>query len=269
MSNLPTPHLARIRWRITSEETGSPLVAVALHDGHEVRASALPYLALGEMGRLREEDPFTAEWVGVAPHQVVVSMSRFEVDLNRDRESAVYRTPEEAWGLTVWRDETPESGWKESLALYDRFYYEVATLLDELVARHGRFVLFDLHTYNHRREGRNGPVADPAQNPEINLGTGSLNRRQWRPVIDRFLKELRSFKFAGRHLDVRENVRFRGGAFSRWVAARYPTGCPLAIEVKKFFMDEWTGEADRAQVALVGAALASTVSSVLTALAKT
>ncbi|MEO8353396.1 MAG: N-formylglutamate amidohydrolase [Chthoniobacteraceae bacterium] len=269
MSKSPTRDRAAVRWRITSEEAGLPLVAVALHDGHEVRASALPYLALDEMGRLREEDPFTAEWVGVAPHQVVVSASRFEVDLNRDREGAVYRTPDEAWGLTVWRDETPDSVWEESLALHDRFYGEVATLLDGLVARHGRFVLFDLHTYNHRREGRGGPVADPARNPEVNLGTGSLNRGHWRAVIDRFLQDLRSFNFAGRHLDVRENVRFRGGAFSRWVAARYPTGCPLAIEVKKFFMNEWAGEADRAQVALVGAALASTVPGVLASLAET
>ena len=29
--------------------------------------------------------------------------SRFEVDLNRPREEAVYRVPEDCWGLDVWR----------------------------------------------------------------------------------------------------------------------------------------------------------------------
>jgi hypothetical protein len=80
---------------------------------------------------------------------------------------------------------------------------------------------------------------------------------------------LSAFDFAGRNLDVRENVKFGGGAFSRWVVENYPTGCPLSIEVKKFFMDEWTGEPDRAQVALIREALAATVDGVLAALAQT
>lgn len=256
------------RWKISSGEPDLPLLAVALHDGHEVREAAAPFLALVEPGRLREEDPFTGEWLEVAPHQVVVSASRFEVDLNRPRDGAVYRKPEDAWGLTVWHDETPESLWEESLALHDLFYREVAELLDRVVAKHGRFVLFDLHTYNHRREGPSGAPADSKENPEINLGTRNLDRAKWGPVIDAFTRDLMAFDFAGRQLDVRENVKFGGGAFSRWVVERYPTGCPLSIEVKKFFMDEWTGEPERAQVTLIQDALASTVDGVLAALAK-
>jgi hypothetical protein len=37
----------------------------------------------------------------------------------------------------------------------------------------------------------------------------------------------------------------------------------LAIEVKKFFMDEWTGELDAAQHTAIGRALAETVPGVL------
>ena len=82
----------------------------------------------------------------------------------------------------------------------------------------------------------------------------------------KFIRDLRAFDFGGRHLNVRENVKFGGGAFSRWVAARYPTGCPLAIEVKKFFMDEWTGQAAPADLERVRAALGATVEGVLGAL---
>ena len=65
---------------------------------------------------------------------------------------------------------------------------------------------------------------------------------------------------AGRRLDVRENVRFRGGYFSRWVHEQYPgRGCALAIEFKKTFMDEWTGVVDDDHVAQLGDALRDTL----------
>ncbi len=258
----------RPRWKIVSRPPDQPLVAVALHDGHDVRASARPYLALSDADRLHEEDPYTREWVEVAPHQVVVTASRFEVDLNREREAAVYRTPGQAWGLKVWREDTPSFVWAESLLIHDAFREAIAVLLDDLVQRHGHFVLFDLHTYNHRRDGTSGPPAAAAANPEINVGTRNLAAPRWRGVIEMFIESLRAFDFDGHRLDVRENVKFGGGAFSQWVAERYPTGCPLAIEVKKFFMDEWTAVPDRRQVALVRAALASTVDDVLAELAR-
>jgi hypothetical protein len=59
---------------------------------------------------------------------------------------------------------------------------------------------------------------------------------------------------------VRENVRFRGGHLSRWVHTAFPgQACCLAVEVKKFFMDEHTGEIDGPVWADVHRALAGTV----------
>ena len=56
---------------------------------------------------------------------------------------------------------------------------------------------------------------------------------------------------AGRPLDVRENVRFKGRQLAAFVHERFPTtGCALAIEVKKTFMDEWTGVVDEEHLAL-------------------
>ena len=40
----------------------APLLAVALHAGHEMRAEAERRIALDEQQRLREEDPFTEVW---------------------------------------------------------------------------------------------------------------------------------------------------------------------------------------------------------------
>jgi hypothetical protein len=64
----------------------------------------------------------------------------------------------------------------------------------------------------------------------------------------------------GRRLDVRENVKFRGGNVPRWIHETFPnSGCAVAIEFKKFFMDEWTGELDVEQHDAIRLALESTV----------
>jgi N-formylglutamate deformylase len=64
-------------------------------------------------------------------------------------------------------------------------------------------------------------------------------------------------------------VRFRGGRLSRWIHETFPeTGCALAIEFKKFFMDEWTGEVDRTLHGAILEALRSTTPGVLEELAK-
>ena len=148
--------------------------------------------------------------------------SRFEVDLNRPRDKAVYINPEDAWGLTVWKSAPPPEMVEASLAQYDAFYAEVEQILSAVAAQYGRFVVFDLHSYNHRRDGAQGSPADPALNPEVNIGTGTLDRAIWGALTDRFMADLRAFDYAGRHLDVRENVKFQGGQFSRWVHQTFP-----------------------------------------------
>ena len=86
-------------------------------------------------------------------------------------------------------------------------------------------------------------------------------------MVAAFTQSLRDFDFAGRQLDVRENVKFKGGRLSRWVHEQFPdTGCALAIEFKKTFMDEWTGLPDRGHVDLIHEALGQTVGPVVKAL---
>ncbi len=245
----------------TLERGEGPIVATAIHDGHEVRDEVGSLLALDEAGRLREEDPFTGDWTTIAPTRVVGTRSRFEVDLNRPRETAVYRTPDDAWGLEVWVGEVPENVVGRSLAEYDAFYRELESLYRDLAATHERFLVLDLHTYNHRRDGPDAPPADPAGNPQVNVGTGTMeDRSRFAALIDRFMEDLAAYDFPGGRLDVRENVRFRGGACAAWAHRTFSEkACVLSVEVKKFFMDEWTGVADETLVGAVQQALGSTV----------
>jgi N-formylglutamate amidohydrolase len=213
------------------------IVATAIHAGHELRPDIAECTALDESTRLREEDPYTDLLTAIGGATVVAHRSRFEVDLNRPREKAVYRVSDDAWGLDLWLEPLSDCEVEHSLGLYDDFYRELDRHLHEVATR-GPFVVLDLHSYNHRRDGTDAAPAAPEANPEINVGTGSLDRDRWGAVVDAFIASLPA-------RDVRENVRFRGGELSRWVNDRYrDQGCALAIEFKKTFMEEWTGVLD-------------------------
>lgn len=242
----------------------SPVIAAAIHAGHRIRPDTERHMALSATDRLREEDPYTDRWTHVADTRVIVHGSRFEVDLNRPRHKAVYREPSDAWGLRVWKAPPSEERVEKSLETYDRFYRDLFRLLDRVQERYGHFVVLDLHSYNHRRAGPGNPPDDPDANPDINVGTGTMDRDRWAPVVDRFIDGLRSGEGAGGRLDVRENVKFRGGNFPAFVHDTFPeTGCALAVEVKKFFMDEWSGRPDWGQIARVREILRSTIPGLL------
>jgi N-formylglutamate deformylase len=237
------------------DEGDGPIVATAIHDGHLLREECAAGTGLDDVTRFREEDPFTARIGGLVPTRLVATRSRFEVDLNRPREKAVYTCPEDAWGLACWREPPSSELVGRSLEIYDEFYAMLERVLRERMRKHGAFVVLDIHSYNHCRDGA-GQAAPVAENPEVNVGTESIDRTRWGRLIERFTADLAS---AGT-LDVRENVKFMGGAMSRWINARFPdTGCSLAIEFKKTFMDEWTGVPDDARVGALARAIAATL----------
>ena len=254
--------MERGEWRILRGDM--PLITTSLHDGHDIKLGALPFLVVDEATRLREEDPYTGKLAEVSDTRVIVRQSRFKFDVNRPRDKAVYRSAEDAWGINVWNENVPETIFTEGLAFYDAFNQEVFALLDEWVERFGTVVVYDLHTYNHRRNGPDGEPADPDGNPEVNIGTGTLNRQRFGRIVERFMQELSDADYLGRHLDVQENVKFNGGDFSRRIHERYyDSVCVLAIEFKKIFMDEWTGEIDPEGLHALKRALASTIPGVL------
>ena len=238
-------------------------IATAIHVGHDLRPEVAAELVLPETDRLREEDPHTDEIGALIPARVVVHRSRFEVDLNRKRDDSVYRTAEEAWGLDLLRDSAlDEAIVAGSLEVYDAFYAELGRRLD-LVAERGPFVVFDIHSYNHRRGGADAAADLAEENPEVNVGTGSLDRARFGAVVDAFMTALEAAGTSAGPLDVRENIRFRGRQLAAGTHARYPDrGVVLALEFKKTFMDEWTGAVDRARVDELARALGRTLPAV-------
>lgn len=255
---LPSANAARL-WSV--ERARSPLIGTAIHDGHHVWPHLAQRMALDAAGRLREEDPFTAQFILDVPNRIVVHRSRFEVDLNRAAEGAVYLRPEQSWGLTVWREPPAEAAIDALMRQHKSYYDTLRQVLSGLEADHGRFALLDMHSYNHRRKGANDPATLQEDAPDINIGTFSMDRDRWAHVLEPFMESLRRHSVNGKPLDVRENIAFDGkGEQTRFVHEHFPqTGCAIAVEFKKIFMDEWTGQPDAPAIDQLRAAVRSSL----------
>lgn len=244
----------------------NPLLATAIHNGHYVRPEISRYLAIDEYERLREEDPYTGFFTDISESRIVVDTSRFEVDVNRPREGSVYRIPEQSWGINVWKDNVPVSVWEYSYGEYDFFYSLLERLITRFIDSWGYIIVYDIHSYNYLRNGKDQKEENPEGNPEINLGTGSMNRELWINVIDSFIASVHDYSYQGRKLYVAENIRFKGGYMGNWIHSRFPgKSCVLSIELKKIFMDEWTGAVNIDRINDLKSALKGTVPAVLEA----
>ena len=238
-----------------------PIVATAIHAGHDLRPEVAVNMVLEESDRRREEDPYTDRLTVPFANRVIVERSRFEVDLNRPPDEAVYLTEEQSWGLEVWRSRPHPATVAGSLAIHTEFYRQMDQLLDEIASR-GPFVVLDLHSYNHRRDGRYAPPAPVLENPDVNIGTGTLDHERWDPLVKRFSDDLTAR--LPESMVIAENVRFQGGYLSRRVNERYEgRGCALALEFKKTFMDEWTDELDELALRRLLSALAGTADGIV------
>ncbi|TQN59849.1 N-formylglutamate amidohydrolase [Agrobacterium tumefaciens] len=229
----------------------SPVIGTAIHDGHRIRPDIAGLMALSPDKRLREEDPFTGVMIAGMTNRIVVHHSRFEIDLNRAADQAIYLKPEQSWGLEVWNGQPPEDALRQSLDFHADYYTMLEAVLSTVERRHGAFVVLDVHSYNHRRQGAAAPPTAQAEAPDINIGTYSMDRSRWNDIVSAVGRHFASATIGGRRLDVRENVAFQGkGEQTRFIHERFAeNGCAIAIEFKKFFMDEWTGEADARAVA--------------------
>ncbi|WP_228384224.1 N-formylglutamate amidohydrolase [Sphingobacteruim zhuxiongii] len=224
----------------------SPFWAFALHDGHQLADELLPYMLLSDAERLREEDPFTAAFAELPINQFIVGTSRFQLDINRDLENAIYLAPAQAWGLKVW-NKLPEARIAILQKEYASVYQEIDSLIKHTIEQHGYFFVFDIHSYNSKREGPH-ELIDKQANPQINLGTAYVQPK-WRELVSTFMTCWQQETMDGEPIDIRENVKFKGGYLNRYLNSTYgESGCVVSIEFRKDFMDEWTGAPDPSKI---------------------
>ncbi len=220
----------------------SPIVCTAIHNGHDISLEVLKNLAVTEDIRLMEEDPYTERFTEFSSNTIIGRASRFEVDLNRSIEKCIYQKPEDAWGIQTRKESPSDLTISQSLKKYREFYSSAKSHFAKLEKKFGRFFVYDIHSYNHNRMGSEADFDDPKLNPEIIIGTNNMPEK-WFPLVDEIQHKLTSFDYFGRSLDARINVKFPGGHFSRWIHNNFPdSACCIAIEFKKIWMNEWTGD---------------------------
>ncbi|MBV2227308.1 MULTISPECIES: N-formylglutamate amidohydrolase [Sphingobacterium] len=225
----------------------SPFWAFAIHDGQQIDPFIDPYINLNESERLREEDPFTAVMAELPMNQFIVGSSRFQLDLNRKIEDSVYLRPDQAWGLQVWKDSLPENIVTELYLDHKNIYQEIEEQIQETIDQYGYFVVYDIHSYNAKRNGSEEEV-DTEINPQINLGTAYVDPK-WQPLIDQLMGFISKDSLYDGPIDIRENIKFKGGYLSQLINKKFGAyGCVLSIEFRKDFMDEWTGAPDLPRV---------------------
>ena len=96
-----------------------PYVCAAVHDGHQFRNELWENCIHTEYERWFEEDPETKNMIKSHPIVLAGMDSRFEYDLNRSPEDAIFET---AWGKQLWHHPLPDVMKQRSLKKHDSFY---------------------------------------------------------------------------------------------------------------------------------------------------
>ena len=230
-----------LTYRYHLEKIKSPFWAFAIHDGHHIDERLLGYLCLDEETRLREEDPYTAILAELPFNRFISATSRFQLDLNRSKQDALYLSPSQTWGLHVWAKDLPKAMIEQLYNNYDHVFRTIDQEIKETIDRHNFFVIYDIHSYNAKREGPQA-IIDHQSNPQINIGT-LHNHDKWTDLTAQFIRALQKEVDGKPSFDVRENIKFKGGYFSKYINEHYgDKGCVFSIEFRKDFMDEWTGQ---------------------------
>ena len=221
-----------------------PFIGCAIHKGHFLHSFVKNNLAISDEIQLMEEDPFTDTFLDSHYNKIIVNLSRFEVDMNRKRDKCIYQTSCDAWGLITRKNSFTNDELQFLYSEYDDFYKMVEQKIDQMLKIFKKIVVFDIHSYNHRRNGQNALPDDPDKNPEIIIGTSNMPSK-WQPLIDKIQSHISTLKYFDRYLDVRRNIKYPGGNFPRWLHDKYPEQvCCVSFEFKKIFMDEWSGKVD-------------------------
>jgi len=230
-----------IRSLVELLDENEPVLALAIHNGHEMHPALQATCGISEADRLREEDPYTEQFTTPFKNRIVVYTSRFTVDLNRRREQAVYQNPEDCWGLPARTEPLSEELLAELHADYDSWYGLLHYTVERLLQKHPFLLVLDLHSYNHRRQGPDAPPDPQEGNPDIILGRNNMPQSFY-PGVEKLRLLLDGKQVLGHTIDCRCDVKFPGGQLSRTLHKEFEGRVlSLSVEFKKIFMDEWTG----------------------------
>ena len=208
-----------------------PYICAAIHDGHQFRKSLWEHCLHTEYERWYEEDPCTWHMIAGPPIVIAGRDSRFEYDLNRAPDLAIY---EDAWGKRLWKNPLPDKERKESLKKHANFYTVVHALISQIEKKHGKSIVFDMHSYNRNRWDR--------EIPTWNLGTTKIDNQRFGPLAESWRKKLGTLHLPhGIKKSAKINDTFEGkGYFLQYITENFGNTLVLATEIAKVYCDEST-----------------------------
>ncbi len=213
-------------------EEYTPYICAAVHDGHQFRQSLWENCIHTEYERWYEEDPCTKQMVQTQPMVIAGCDSRFEYDLNRPPETAIFDT---AWGKQLWKNPLSESEKNQSLSKHSNFYSVVHALVHKIESLHGKAIVFDMHSYNWKRWDRAVPT--------WNLGTSNIDNERFGKIVTGWSNKLGHLQLP---YDLPQtsliNDTFQGnGYFLKYITQNFKNTLVLATEISKIYCDELTG----------------------------
>ncbi len=217
-----------------------PLIGLAVHAGHRVREELQSKMGIDEDDRRYDEDTCSDSFLADFPIQLIGLDSRYEYDVDRKRDQAVYLKPFQCWGKKIWQTPPTKGELEISYQKYDEAHELIEFFVERSMAHHKKALVLDLHTYSYKRPmfGNKSSTL-----PVFNVGTTSLDRKKHAKTIDGFLQELRKIRLKGVDISVAENDVFKGdGAVVQSIVSKFPEAGVLVLDVKKVFMDEATGQ---------------------------
>lgn len=207
-----------------------PYVCGAVHDGHQFRKDLWDNCLHTAYERWYEEDPETKNMVISHPILISGRDSRFEYDLNRDPENAVFDT---AWGKQLWKIPLPEAEKAKSLHKHANFYKVVKALISKIEEKFGICVVYDIHSYNWQRWDREVPT--------WNLGTSNIDNNRFGEQVESWRQMLASIELPNNiKQTAKVNDTFQGnGYFLKFITNTFENTLVLATEIAKVYCDEY------------------------------
>jgi hypothetical protein len=207
-----------------------PYVCGAVHDGHQFRKTLWDNCLHTEYERWYEEDPETKNMVISHPIILAGCDSRFEYDLNRAPETAIYN---DAWGKQLWKTPLPDTERQKSLEKHNAFYKVVHSLVQKIESKFGLAIVYDMHSYNWKRWDREVPT--------WNLGTANIDNNRFGEDIEAWRQSLSELQLPnGIKSTSKINDTFQGnGFFLKFITQNFQNTLVLATEIAKVYCDEY------------------------------
>jgi uncharacterized protein (TIGR02421 family) len=207
-----------------------PYICTAIHNGSNIRAELSNKIALDDYERWYEEDPHTADFIASLPITIVGNDSRYEYELNRKEPVYV-----EAWGKQVWKKPLSKRELKISTQKHENYYKVTHALIEKLEDMFGASLVYDVHSYNHKRWGRDVPV--------FNIGVEKIDNKKYAKYINHWKEELEHIELKGISVQAEFNDVFYGRGYNvEYITKNFNNTLVLATEISKIYCDEKTGE---------------------------